>query len=148
MGGLSVTSVSHYPEKTESQDRLVCQAAEMERKETVERSREVRDGERRDLTDGTQSKIKRRAPSRPSPSVKDEAVEPIPSNSKAQQEPVGTGEEPAENDSACAQVTEGRSPSVARPSSLSSPTVGSAAAPTTRASQTMDGSPAAGERDL
>ncbi|XP_068192435.1 MICAL-like protein 1 isoform X2 [Antennarius striatus] len=141
LGGLPITSVPHYPKTTESQDRLVYQTAAIEWKEMQESSRETRDGKNRDLTSGLKRKVKRQAPLPPS---HDKAAEPIPADSKAQQEPVKTVSEPSQLSSLSTQVTEGSSRLVSPPAGGLSSSRDPVLAPRAKPSQTMDSPPTTG----
>ncbi|KAM6914465.1 MICAL-like protein 1 [Lycodopsis pacificus] len=134
LGGSAISSVPHYTETTESQDRLVCETPE-----TQERSRELKD---RDSTVGLKCTAKKPAPPRlPPPCVEDRTVTgAVKAGLKTQG--------PSELSSPCARVTEGSSRPVPAPRRMLDPSAVPVPAPRTKAAQPVNSSPAAGNSSL
>lgn len=124
LGGLSITSVPHYNEKTESQDRLVCKTPEAEGKESQEMSREVKD----------QRAVEGAGKVGPAP---------IAGDSKIQQEATKT-QQASELSSPCAQAKGGSNRPVPAPRRMMDTPAVAVPAPRTRTSQTINSSQAAG----
>ncbi|XP_062295327.1 MICAL-like protein 1 [Scomber scombrus] len=151
LSGLAITSVPHYPEKT--QDRLIHRTVEAERREKAERSREVKDGKNRDSQVVLKSTVKPARPNPPPPGGKHETEDgagktgpaSILADGKVQQEVTKT-EEPSELSSACVQVTEGSSRPLAAPRHMSDSSSAPVPAPRTKTLQTTStsSSPTAG----
>ncbi|XP_071330463.1 MICAL-like protein 1 isoform X2 [Trachinotus anak] len=132
LGGLAITSVPHYTRKTESQDKQVCQTAEMEGEE-----RQKRSGDNSDSTVGLKSTV---------PSVKDRSVEgagkagPAPTLSDSEKEATETQQPPELSE----VPTEGNAQPVPAPRRMLDSSVLPLPAPRIKTSQTTNGSPAAG----
>ncbi|KAM7386434.1 hypothetical protein PAMA_009177 [Pampus argenteus] len=128
LSGLAVSTVPHYPEKTNT-------TLEIERREKQERCREVKDSENRDSS-VLKSMIKAAPSNPPPPVVKDTAAkgagkaepEPILADIEVQQEATNT-EEPSELSS---RVAEGSSQTVPAPRHMSGSTAVPVAAPRTK----------------
>lgn len=152
LGGLAITSVPHYTETTESQDRLVYSTLQIEKRERQERSRQVKDGENRDSPVVMRSIVKPAPPNPPPPSVKDRTGKeagkagpaPIQADGNVQQEATNT-EEPSELSLPCERVNEGSSRPVPAPRRMLDSSVVPVPAPRTKTFQTNSSSPAAGK---
>uniref|UniRef100_UPI0037E96244 MICAL-like protein 1 n=1 Tax=Semicossyphus pulcher TaxID=241346 RepID=UPI0037E96244 len=148
LGGLPISSVPHYPKKTESQDGLVCETAETEWKERQECSRE----KNRDFAFGHKSAVKKQEHSHlPSTGVQDRAVDragkagPAPLQADCESQPeVTQTQEPSEHSSPRAQAAEGNSRPVPAPRRMLDPSAVPVPAPRTKAQETTNSSPAAG----
>ncbi|XP_075940380.1 MICAL-like protein 1 isoform X2 [Anarhichas minor] len=134
LGGSAISSIPHYTETTESQDRLVCKTPE-----TQERSRELKD---RDSTVGLKCTAKKPAPPRlPPPCVEDRTV------TGAEKAGLKT-QGPSELSSPCARVTEGSSRPVPAPRRMLDPSAVPVPAPRTKVAQPVNSSPAAGNSSM
>ncbi|XP_056257321.1 MICAL-like protein 1 isoform X1 [Seriola aureovittata] len=146
LGGLAISSVPHYTKKTESQDRQVCQTAEMEGGE-----RRVRSRENNESTVTLKSTAKKPAPpSPPQPSVKDGTVAGA---GKAGSAPVLSDDKkeatethpPSELSSPCVRSTEGSAQPVPAPRRMFDSPVVPVPAPRVKTTHAANGSPAAGK---
>ncbi|XP_022623222.1 MICAL-like protein 1 [Seriola dumerili] len=143
LSGLAISSVPHYTKKTESQDRQVCQTAEMEGRERWERSRENNKS-----TVALKSTAKKPAPpSPPRPSVKDGTAAgagSAPVLSDGKKEATET-QPPSELSSPCVRSTEGSAQPVPAPRRMFDSPVVPVPAPRAKTTHAANGSPAAGK---
>ncbi|KAM3597364.1 uncharacterized protein V6R79_003628 [Siganus canaliculatus] len=147
LAGLPITSVPYYTKKTESQDRLVCRASNMEAEDQQQRNGEGNDRENRDnrdLTAGLERMMPKLVlPCDPIPCVEDSIPEeagkdrlsPILADGNIQQ---ATTSQEAEVSSACAQVIGGSDRPVPTPRRKSGSSVNPVPVPRTKTSQNPD----------